>query len=376
MRIGVVTTSYPRFPSDPAGNFVAELSAWISRQGHAVEILAAGDAGIDDSWQETPVRRVSAAPGLFYEGGAPDALERGGATGAARFSVKLSAAVHTHARHWDGIVAHWLAPCALASAIAAPQKPLWAIAHGGDVHLLRRLRLSGLAARLLRRRSVHINFVSRALREAFTTSAGRAGQDIVARSSVQSMGIDLEHFQGISALRENNVKPLLLFLGRLVPIKGVDLLLRALAEARPWDVCIAGAGPSEGTLRQQARNLGLDEIHWAGEVHGADRDALLSRANLVVLPSRRHQGREEGMPRVALEALAAGTELLVSDSGGLSEIPESVCHRVPSGDVSSLVTALNAIAGGVRAPCRPGHWIENRSWQVVAPRILPGLGSA
>tara|TARA_R110002096_G_scaffold44524_10_gene119939 strand:- start:45531 stop:46787 length:1257 start_codon:yes stop_codon:yes gene_type:complete len=379
MRIGVVTTSYPRFPGDPAGNFVAELSAWIASRGHAVEVVAAGDAAADDRCHEAPVHRVPAATGLFYDGGAPDALGgKGAALAAARFSARLTREVRKRARHWDGIVAHWLAPCALAAALAAPRLPLWAIAHGGDVHLLRKLHLSSLASRVLGRPAVHLNFVSKALQEAFALAAGPAGDKLVARSSVVPMGVDLQHFSVLAKTRSSasaaGAKPLLLFLGRLVPIKGVDLLLQAVAQAgeQPWDICIAGAGPGEQALKNQARELGLT-VEWAGEVHGAKRDALLARATLVVIPSRPYQGRQEGMPRVALEALAAGAELLVSDSGGLGEIPESVCHRVPSENASALAAAITAIAGGARAAYRPGHWLEDRSWDAAGPRLLPGL---
>ncbi len=381
MRIGVVTTSYPRFFGDPAGNFVAELSAWIASRGHTVEIIAAGDAGVDDRWQNLPVQRVSAASGLFYAGGAPDALGRSAALAAARFSAKLTQAVRKRARHWDGIVAHWLAPCALASALAAPRLPLWAIAHGGDVHLLRKLRLTSITARALDRSSdhssVHLNFVSQALQDAFATSAGAAGQDLLRRSSVVSMGLDTKHFSSLPKERDDTAKPLLLFLGRLVPIKGVDRLLSALAQLRQdrWEVCIAGAGPCEHALRAQARELGID-VEWTGEVHGAKRDALLARASLVVIPSRPYQGREEGMPRVALEALAAGAELLVTDSGGLAEIPESVCHRVAADDIPALAGALRSIGQGSVAPYRAGHWLEDRDWDAVGPRLLPGLGTA
>ncbi|HEY5934572.1 MAG TPA: hypothetical protein VIU61_08055, partial [Kofleriaceae bacterium] len=69
MRIGVVTTSYPRWPGDAAGNFVEGHVRALQRLGHEVEVIAAGDAS------ENGVMRVPAR-GLFYRGGAPDALER------------------------------------------------------------------------------------------------------------------------------------------------------------------------------------------------------------------------------------------------------------------------------------------------------------
>src|SRR5690606_34176959 len=68
VKLGVVTTSYPRTPDDPAGNFVEAHVHALRRLGHEVEVIAAG-AGT------TPgTRRVPSA--LFYRGGAPDRLER------------------------------------------------------------------------------------------------------------------------------------------------------------------------------------------------------------------------------------------------------------------------------------------------------------
>ncbi len=373
MRLGVITTSYPRFADDPAGSFVAECNDWLLRSGHTLEVLAARDGRGSDDWQNVPVTRVSAAPGLFYQGGAPDALgQKGHALAAARFSARLALAIRKRAHRWDGMVAHWLAPSALACVVAAPRKPLWAIAHGGDVHLLRRLRMTAMAGRLLGQRHVHVNFVSHSLRESFSESSGAAGAELVARSSVASMGLDLEHFRSLPSLRQNNTKPVLLFLGRLVPIKGVDVLLEALVGlAQDWRVIIAGAGPSEGDLKRQARKLGL-VVEWAGEVHGEARDALLSQANLVVIPSRPYAGRQEGMPKVALEALAAGAQLLVSDSGGLAEIPKPICHRVPSEDIQALRTAICEVGGGALAQSSK-QWLEQRSWEILGPRVFSGL---
>ena len=86
VRVGLVTTSYPRFDGDPAGCFVAEHVRYLEAQGHRVEVVAAGDR--DDS-------AVIRIPGgrLFYAGGGPEALERGGTAwaDAARFTARLTA---------------------------------------------------------------------------------------------------------------------------------------------------------------------------------------------------------------------------------------------------------------------------------------------
>ena len=150
MDLGLVTTSYPRFPGDPAGNFVAAHAAALRALGHRVEVIAAGGPASSDA------RRVGGL-GLFYAGGAPDALERSplrAGLAAAAFTARLTAAVAASARRWDAIVAHWLAPSALAALPTG--RPLTAIAHGGDVFTLRRLRLLGPVLGALHRRGARL----------------------------------------------------------------------------------------------------------------------------------------------------------------------------------------------------------------------------
>ena len=68
MRIGVVTTSYPREPGDFAGAFVAGLTHWLAHAGHRVEVIAAGEPSPDgDADGDIPVARVPAGERLFYE---------------------------------------------------------------------------------------------------------------------------------------------------------------------------------------------------------------------------------------------------------------------------------------------------------------------
>src|SRR5262249_48623394 len=144
-------------------------------------VIAAGDHRRDD---DDGVTRIQSR--LFYRGGAPDLLERGGmGSDAALFTARLAARVAHRARHWDLAVAHWLAPWALA---ALPSRvPLLAIAHGGDVHTLARLHLLRPMLAALRVRGAKLAFVSAALREL----AARHGD--VGDAIVQPMGVDIAH---------------------------------------------------------------------------------------------------------------------------------------------------------------------------------------
>lgn len=109
------------------------------------------------------------------------------------------------------------------------------------------------------------------------------------------------------------------FTGRLVPHKGVDLILRALA-ALPSDVrlLVIGSGPRLPALRALADRLGLaDRVVFRSDVTDEELPAYLRAADLFVFPS---QNRLEGFGLVIAEAMAAGLPAVVADMPGVREL--------------------------------------------------------
>ena len=366
MRIGVVTTSYPRWPGDPAGSFVEGHARALRALGHEVEIVAAGDGEegtrlaveLRESARRSSERRVEkvalhelnlregerrasgrrvpeirivsderrpillhrrvVAPGLFYGGGAPDAIERDplrALLAAASFVPRFAATIAWHARRWDHIIAHWL-PAALAALPA--RKPMTAIAHGGDVYTLQRMKLLAPAIRALR--GTRLVFVAEHLRAI-------AGVDGI----VQPMGIDLAHFRALG--RAPTKPPMILVVARLVPIKGVDVAIEAIGHVTGAHLVIAGDGPERRALEARARG---SRVTFLGHVDTQRRDALLREASVVVVPSRvMPNGRTEGCPTIALEALAAGVPV-IGTIGRASRI-------VPPDDGLAIARAIDEI---------------------------------
>lgn len=123
--------------------------------------------------------------------------------------------------------------------------------------------------------------------------------------------------------------------GRLIPIKGFDLLLRAFAEARAQvpelTLEIAGAGPLDAELRAGAP----DGVSFLGRVSPVSR--VYERNAIVVVPSR-----GEGFGMVALEAAERGRAAIVSNVGGLPEIVADgeTGTVVPTEDVEALARAI------------------------------------
>jgi glycosyltransferase involved in cell wall biosynthesis len=362
-RIGVVTTSYPHEPGDAAGAFVADRALALLAAGHEIEVLAAAGARAtfepllrSSMGGRLTVTRLPARVGggadLFGGPGAPEMLEAGGARAAlaaARFSAELAAAVRARAPFWTRVESHWLAPCALAVVSGAPSLPHRAVAHSGDVALLERVPLGRSLARVLTASGARLVFVSEALRRRFGALAGRLS------GTVERLPVPSTLFRPTTprpdegaraALGLQAARPTIVAVGRLVAIKGFDLLVRACAPARahgtPVQLAIVGDGPERPRLRRLADRLGV-ALTMPGLLPRSEVGGWLRAADLYAQPSRvLANGRTEGLPLATLEALASGLPVVVSDSGGLGELAGHgpAVTVVPAGNVPALRAAL------------------------------------
>jgi glycosyltransferase involved in cell wall biosynthesis len=359
VKLGVVTTSYPRFPGDAAGNFVTGHVGALRALGHEVEVIAAGPP---DPMAGDALRRIGGAR-LFYRGGAPDALERApvraGAL-AAVFTARLAAAVTARAPRWDAIIAHWLVPSAIAALPSG--KPLVAIAHGGDLFTLRRLHLLRPVLGALHRRQARLVFVSAALRAIAREAAPALGPWLEA-AIVSPMGIDLARFAALP--RTPGDPPIVLVAARLVPIKGVDVAIAAMPHVRCGArLVIAGDGPERARLTAMPGAQA-----FLGEVTTERRDELLGTAGVVVVPSRiMPNGRTEGTPAIALEALAAGVPVIASSVGGLRDLPG--VRLVPPENPYELGRAIDQLLANPPPAESLRAAVAKLDWREVAPRLI------
>lgn len=113
--------------------------------------------------------------------------------------------------------------------------------------------------------------------------------------------------------------PLVLWVGRLDPVKGLDELVAAFARLvrqTSAQLVLVGGGAYEGTVRRCIRKRGLDDrVHMLGA--RTDVGSLLKLADVFVLPSR-----TEGMPNALLEAMAAGRPIVTTDVPGCRDLIE------------------------------------------------------
>jgi glycosyltransferase involved in cell wall biosynthesis len=149
--------------------------------------------------------------------------------------------------------------------------------------------------------------------------------------------------------------PRLLCVGRLIPIKGHIVLLRAFAEAREQlpdlELEVAGRGPLEPALKALVRELGVaDAVRFLG--HVSPIQAAIERAAVVVVPSM-----GEGFGMVALESMERARPVIAAAIGGLGELVRDgeTGILVPPGEAEPLRDALVRVAGDLDLARRMGE---------------------
>lgn len=165
-------------------------------------------------------------------------------------------------------------------------------------------------------------------------------------------GLDLAAFRRGYARTD---QPIVYYVGRIVPQKGISTLIEAAPLVlREWPgvkFVVAGGGYIDG-LRAKAYELGVSEnIIFTGRVPDEVRDGLFKVADVAVFPSV-----YEPFGIVALEAMAAGTPVVVSDVGGLAEVVEmhETGIKVYPGNPESL-------AWGIVHTLKNPHWSRQRA---------------
>jgi glycosyltransferase involved in cell wall biosynthesis len=370
------TTSFPRHADDPAGHFVAALAAGLAEDGHAVSVEAAV-AATSGGWAPPGVQvRAWDRGGLFGGEGAPDRLSSGGASAwlaAASALARVTARGVACRRKQHVSVGHWLLPCGPAALAAGGRVVLYA--HGGDIALLERLPAGRAIARALDAGADHLNFVSADLRRRFEGLLGRPPRAAV---TTLSMGLapPAPDFAALDAIlpAPRPGERRVVTVGRLVRLKGFDVLADALAGLPDVVWLAAGDGPERAALEHRCAARGVRFVALGALAPGA-RDALLRRADLFVLPSRPLDGRTEGTPLALLEAQLAGLPCIASHLGG---VPEAAAPGgttlVPPNDPPALTAALRALLDPPDAPNRRARagaacaaFAERYTWARLMP---------
>ncbi|HEY3329602.1 MAG TPA: glycosyltransferase family 4 protein [Capsulimonadaceae bacterium] len=198
------------------------------------------------------------------------------------------------------------------------------------------------------------------------------GKPFEATSGVIYNGIDLSNFE--PARPYSHPKPYILGIGRLVPQKGFDVLIRAFGVATlpDHDLLIAGEGPDRVELEQLAQELKLsDKVHFVGRADRPTAISLFQGCSFFVLPSR-----QEPQGIVNLEAMAAGKAVVASRVGGVPEIvlDNEVGILVEAEDVDSMASALRSVASSDDLRLKLGKAgrarAEQFDWKAIADQYV------
>ena len=396
MRILALTSSYPRYDGDPTAPFIESITKHVAARGHTVHVLLPQVSGWERPSSEGDVHFHP------YRYSPVESWTPWGYSGSLEAGVKIRRPLYGFApivlaagiravrsllarEQFDLVHTHWVIPNGPLGAMTARRHALPHVVslHGSDISVSERSRTLARTARWSFDRADAVTAPSGDLLErarALGASGAlelapygadieglRAGADQV-RAARASMGLGSEHV-------------LVMGIGRFVRWKGFDYLLDAFARARATHpelrLALVGDGDLRTELQEQARSLGVaDDITFTGMVERNRMPAYLGAADIVTVPSIHYDGYVDGLPNVALEALATGKALIATKVGGLPELVRSGENGVlvEEQDAAALAGAIAQLAADADYRTRIGengrrHMAESRTWDDVAARF-------
>jgi glycosyltransferase involved in cell wall biosynthesis len=397
MKILAITSSYPRFVGDATAPFVESIVRSVAERGHEVHVLVPQHR----EWRRLPAEqnvhfhtyryspRRSWTPWGFsasLEGGARIRKPLYALAPIVLASAARTARSILAGGDFDVVHAHWVVPNGPIGRMAADHAriPLVVSLHGSDVAVSERSRLAGRGTRWTLSRAAAVTAPSRDLLE----RAGRLGAD--GSLELVQYGADIE---ALTATADDAARIraqlgvahdalAVVGIGRLIPLKGFEYLVRAHVEVvdsfPTTKLVLVGDGDQRSALVDLARTLGIaDSVVFAGTAGREEIPAYLAAADVVVVPSVHHGGYVDGLPNVALEAMAAGTPLVASRVGGLPDLvrPDETGMLVPEKDAAALAAAIGMLARDAELRARLGTAAReevrrHRSWDAVGRQFV------
>ena len=347
LKILVIGSTYPRHEGDYAVPWMRESHAQLTKRGHEITVLAPSYKGLKDheiDW--IPVKRFRYAPksweSLTHEQGAPNKIHRPWMQALAIPYVMMgrrAAAQLARKEKFDIVHVHWPFPHESMGTLAARacHAPLVMTCHGAEFSLARRKKW---VAKLLRRSLKKGSFLVANSRDTASQIKRLSEREALVLPYGSTV---VPKVYGAPA----NVRPRILFTGRLIQRKGVEYLLKAIPlilGQKDVEVVITGDGDQRDSLERTCRDLDLgDRVQFLGFLSNEDLNEEYARCDVWVNPSViDDRGDTEGLGVGSIEAYAHGKPVVASSVGG---IPDTVEHGktgylVPEKDESALAQAI------------------------------------
>ena len=340
LRVLVCTQGFPRHPGDHRAPFILDHARALAAAGVAVTVLCPSAPGLaaHEWYGDVEVVRFRYAPRrlevLAYSGAMHRSVRGPAALLLPFFLVGYLLAARRHARNADVLHGHWWAPSGLVVVVAGRLTGVPAVVHvhGTDAAIARGpLRPLG---RWVLRRADAVLVASAAL-------AGWAREVAGVDAVVAPMPLGVDRIPAVTPPPADGP---VLGVGRLVPEKGFDVLVDAVARAGQ-SLVLVGDGDERAPLEALVRSRHAD-VTFAGSLPPAELAERYAAARVVAVPSRR-----EGFGMVAAEAAAAGRAVVASAVGGIPDVvrPGVTGVLVPPGDPDALAAALRDVDAALGA---------------------------
>ncbi len=396
MKVLAITSSYPRYDGDPTAPFIEAITRHLASRGHSIHMVLPENRewnrpAVEDGVQYHPFRYSPRR--TWTPWGYSESLEAG--VRIRRPLYALAPAVAASAFRtcnsvlsrggFDLVHAHWVVPNGPIGALVAQRHklPLVISLHGSDISLSQKSGWIGRLARSSFARAAAVTAPSEDLL-ARARGLGAKGQ-----LEVIPYGADVSAFvaDSVTALRVRQRlgvsadQTVVCGIGRFVHWKGFEYLIEAFAKASfavpNIRLVFVGDGDLRDELQDRAQSLGVSEtVMFAGMASRDEMPGYLAAADIVVVPSIHYAGYVDGLPNVALEAMAAGKALVASRVGGLPQLVESGENGVlvDERDSDALADAIVSLARDPELRSRMGEngralIRDSMNWDVVAGRF-------
>jgi glycosyltransferase involved in cell wall biosynthesis len=388
VKVLYIVTAYDRHPGDGITPWLVETLKRLQDRGIQVEVLAPSYRGLESGTVDSiMVHRFRYAPARFedltHDQTAPDRVRQKPAYLAvvpayiAASSVKARKLLRSN--DFDIVHVHWPLPHVI---------PGWAARRAGGVPLV--ITFHGVELTFARSSAVPflVPFLRRAIRSADAVTANSSYTAGLIRSlhdrpvEILPFGTTLSETAPGAVPDPRRGPPFeLLFAGRLVERKGVQVLLEAITRLRSGEVhlSVVGEGPMREALEKRAAELGVgDRVTFHGFVSREELTRRFASCDAFVLPAVYDaKGDVEGLGVVLVEALSHGRPVVASDAGGIPDIVRDgeTGLLVPPGDAGALATALRRIMDDPALARRLGrtgreHVDAEFSWPRIIDRLV------